>query len=516
MKDTKIYSLVLAATLAVFSGCDSDFEEINKNPNNPEAVPASLLLPTVIRNTAYEIEDLAWNYGNVVVQYSAKIQFTNEDRYNWGPQSDPYNSFFNTLRDVNNIIRLSEETGENNYRGIALVMKSYMYHVMTDSYGDVPYSEALQAKAGENSPAFDEQETVYAGIIADLKEANEIIGTSEEAVRGDILFDGDLLRWRKFANSLRMRIHMRLSDRVDPSGEMQAILNDPDTYPLFNSNDDQAAFQFLQDSPNQQPRYTSRSGSYDEFRLSENMENTLKSLGDPRLFAYAQPTTDSEAGIVGTADDYEGVPNGLADEEALKYSPSGDSTKGGSNYLSRVGIMFACRACDPERASPVAAQVVLMSYAELQFILAEARERNLITSGEAETYYLNGIEASFDYYESRLEVGGYEEIAAVIQPDAAYYTQPSVAYSGTTEEKLAKIGTQKWIALFNSGMEGWFDWRRTGYPAVTPGPGAVIPTVPVRFQYPSSVQALNLESYQAAVARQGEDMITTRVWWDVD
>jgi hypothetical protein len=178
--------------------------------------------------------------------------------------------------------------------------------------------------------------------------------------------------------------------------------------------------------------------------------------------------------------------------------------------------MYACRACDPDLASPVAAQVLLMSYAELQFILAEARERNFITSGEAEAFYLDGIQASADYYESRLNEGGYEELAAVIQPDGDYYNQASVTYAGSTEEKLAKIGTQKWIALFFNGMEAWFDWRRTGYPELTPGPGAVIPTVPVRFQYPSGVQALNLESYQAAVARQGEDMITTRVWWDVD
>src|SRR3970282_465813 len=161
--------------------------------------------------------------------------------------------------------------------------------------------------------------------------------------------------------------------------------------------------------------------------------------------------------------DYQGVPNGLADEEALKYSPGGDPAKGGSNYLSRLGIMYACRACDPDLASPVAAQVLLMSYAELQFILAEARERNFITSGEAEAFYLDGIQASADYYESRLNEGGYEELAAVIQPDGDYYNQASVTYAGSTEEKLAKIGTQKWIALFFNGMEAWFDWRRTGY-----------------------------------------------------
>lgn len=512
----KISTKILGALLLIFlaGACDDDFKEINKNPNSPEDVPPSLLLPTIIKNPVNESAGLAWGYGNVVMQYTGKIQFTNEDRYNWGPQGDPYNTFFTALRDVNNILQITEESGENNYRGVALVMKSWMYHVMTDAYGDVPYSEALQAKDGVSLPAFDPQSDVYTGILADLQKANELLGTSGEALEGDILYEGDVNKWKKFANSLRLRILMRLSDRVDPSGAMQAILNDPAT-PVFESNDDQAALTYLLDAPNQQPLYTTRSGSFDEYRLSENMETKLKALNDPRLYVYAQPTTDSETGLVGAPDDYEGVPNGLPDEEALQYSPSGDPEKGGSNFISRVGLMFSCRACD-ELASPIAAETVIMSYAELQFILAEARERGFISAGTAEDYYLKGISSTFDYYESRLQAGGFTELAAVVQPEASYFAQADVAYTGTQQEKLQKIGTQKWIALFFNGMEAWFDWRRTGYPEITPGPGAVINTVPVRFQYPSDAQALNAEAYEAAIKRQGADLITTRVWWDVD
>ncbi len=515
MKTFKITGALIMVLMLTVTSCDDDFEEINQNPNSPEQVSADLLVPTVIRSSVNEVAGLAWGFGNVVMQYTAKIQFTNEDRYNWGPRGNPYNDFYNALRDVNNIIVISEESGQNNYVALAKIMKSWMFSFMTDTYGDVPYSEATSAGEGINYPVFDRQENIYQGILEDLEDANTLLGTSSETLEGDILFNGDIMKWKKFANSLRLRIHMRLSDRIDPSSAMQAILDNSTANPIIQSNDDNAALQYLSEVPNQHPLYTTRSGSFDEYRLSENMEGILKSLNDPRLYAYAQPTTDSDAGVLGDPDTYQGVPNGLADEEALQYSPSGDPSKGGSNFISRVGLMFSCSACT-SLASPVAYQAMLISYAEVQFILAEARERGFITTGDAETYYLNGIRASFDYYESRLQAGNFGEIAAVIQPEADYFTQTDIAYTGTEEEKLEKIGRQKWLALFFNGMEAWFDWRRTGYPEITPGPAAFIPTVPVRFMYPTDVQALNAENYKAAINVQGPDQITTPVWWDVD
>lgn len=158
---------------------------------------------------------------------------------------------------------------------------------------------------------------------------------------------------------------------------------------------------------------------------------------------------------------------------------------------------------------------MLMSYAELQFILAEARERGFISIGTAEEYYQNGINASVDYYRGRYQLINLPQIAEKLVLDPGYFQQEGVAYTGTKEEKLSKIGTQKWLALFFTGMEGWYDWRRTGYPEIIPGPAAFINSVPVRYMYPSSVQALNGDQYKAAIARQGEDKITTRVWWDV-
>lgn len=515
MQFNKRYFTALALTLALgLSSCDKDFEEINVNPNSPEIVSSALLLPTVIRSTTNEIAGNAWGYGNVVMQYTAKIQFTNEDRYNWGPQGNPYSSFYNAMRDINNIIEISGTANQQNYVGIAKVLRAHLFSYMTDAYGEVPYSEALQAKSGVNYPQFDSQEAIYTGILAELEEANALLGTTAERVDGDILFNGSVIRWKRFANSLRLRILMRLSDRNDPSAAMQAILNNPSEFPVFTATNEEASLQYLGDVPNQHPLYTTRSGSFDEYRLSEKMEGSLKSLNDPRLFAFAQPTTASAVGVVGGVSDYDGVPNGLGDEEALQYSPSGDPSKGGSNYLSRVGLLWACSACTSQ-ANPTGYQAILMSYAEVQFILAEARERGFITTGSAEEYYKKGINASVDYYRNRYALINQPGIASRLVVDDTYFAQPTVAYAGTTQEKLAKIGTQKWLALFFSGMEAWHDWKRTGYPDIKPGPAAFINTVPVRFMYPGSVQALNEENYKAAIARQGADAITTKVWWDV-
>jgi hypothetical protein len=497
------------------SSCDEGFEEVNLNPNNPETVSSALLLPNIIRNAANEIIGKGWGYGNVVMQYTAKIQFTNEDRYNWGPQGNPYSVFYNTLRDVNNMISISGESGENNYIGVAKVMKSMMFAFMTDAYGDLPYTEAIGAKDGINYPRFDRQEVIYQGILSELEEANQLLGSSTESINGDILFQGDVLKWKKLANSLRLRALMRISDREDPSSAMQAIVSNPEQFPVFEGNEDNAALQYLQDVPNQHYLFTTRSGSFDEYRLSTTMEGVLKAFNDPRLYAYSQPTNESGDALVGDVEDYAGVPNGLADENAYGYSPSGDPNRGGSNFISRVGLLFSCLTCS-DLASPIGFQTVLMGYSELQFILAEARERGFISVGNAADFYQNGIAASFNYYEDRLRVANLNPIADVIQPAPSYFSQNVVAYSGDQAEKLQKIGTQKWLALFFHGMEAWFDWRRTGIPDIQPGPAAFIETVPVRFIYPTSVQALNRENYQEAVSVQGEDRITTRVWWDVD
>ncbi|SIQ29672.1 SusD/RagB family nutrient-binding outer membrane lipoprotein [Maribacter ulvicola] len=515
----KILLFICSLVLAI--SCTEDFETINVNPNYPASAAPGLLLPGVQREMAYNWGGQGWEEGFTVVQYGARLQFTSGDTYNWSPSGDPYNDAYASLRDVENIIK-DTEANENaqNYYGVALVMKSWIYSYVTDAYGDVPYSEATMGiENGNVTPAFDAQSAIYAGILEDLETANTVL-TNADNISGDIFYDGDIAKWRKFANSLRLRLLMRISD-VDNAtavAGMTQITSNPTAYPIFESNEDMAFVEWNSDNP--QPKYETRSGSFDEVRLSQTLETRLKDLNDNRLYVFAQPTTASEKGIFSEDfDDYVGMPNGLDDEAALGYSPSGNPDESGSNFISRLGILLGCRACNPEEASATASHTIIMSYSELQFILAEAAERGFISSGDAAMYYENGIRASFTYYTERVAAGGWSDIANAMQATDldGYVAQADVALTGATDDNLAKIALQKWISLFYTGFEGWSDWRRTGMPEVVPGPDAVNDgRVPVRFQYPNAVKSTNNENYNAAVQSMGADDINTKLWWDVD
>jgi hypothetical protein len=482
--------ILLSVGMLLFNACDKDFEEINTNPNVPNTVTPDLLLPNIIRSSVNEVMSTAWSYGNSLMQYTAKIQFVNEDRYQWGEVNGIWNTMYANLRDVNNIYTTAEKAGQSNYMGIALVMKSWMMSVLTDSYGDVPYSEAIQGKNKVYFPKFDTQEEIYNGILSDLQKANELLGSTPESVSGDILYGGDVAKWKKLANSLRLRYLMRISNRRNVAADMQAIVSNPATTPVFGGKSDNAALQYLPTVPNQFPLYTSRIGSVNEHRLSKTLGDKLMALNDPRLQVFARPTPAS----AGTANpQYVGVPNGLDDVAALQYN-------GGANFMSRIGTAYYIDGFGtPTEKDRDIARGIIMTYAELQFILAEAAQKGFITAKSAKEYYEEGVKASFNFY--GLEV------------PAGYLQQAGVAFE--SGDALQLIGTQKWISLFYSGLESWFDWRRTDVPAIIPGPANVNNNrVPVRFIYPGFEFSLNKENVEAAIVRQGPNDINTKVWWD--
>ncbi len=275
---------------------------------------------------------------------------------------------------------------------------------------------------------------------------------------------------------------------------MTSIVNDPNTNPIFESNADHAVYTYLANSPDQFPLFSARIGSFNEFRASKTMMDKLIGLNDGRYKIFFRPTPETEATADPSDDEYVGIPNGMGDEEALTYN-------GGPQFQSRIGPFFYEQS-NTDYGRKIA-KGVIMTYSELQFILAEAREKNLINTATAETYYTTGINASFSFYE--------------LTSSADYFTQPDVAYTGDTNSKLEKIGTQKWISLYFQGMEAWIDWRRTKYPSLSPSvDNQNDDRIPVRFIYPIIEQSLNSASRSAAVARQGDDDINTRVWWDVD
>ncbi len=513
-------TILIFAVGILLSGCTKDFDSINTNPKAPVSTAPDLLLPGVISSIIGSWGGFGGEEGLLITQHAAEIQSTSTDTYSWVSESQPYETGYNTLRNIYNLITASQDSeGLSGYYGIGLTLKTLIYDFMTDVYGDIPYANAIEGRTDNNFfPAFTSQEEIYKGMLSDLELANKVLSNDAVIITGDILYAGDVAKWQKFTNSLRLRLLMRISD-IDlqtAKAGIQEIVNNPDKYPIFGSNEDMAALQHTVENP--PSRFLSRVGSFDGYRLSETLENRLKAMNDVRLKVFAQPITASEKDIYSDNwDDYEGILNGLTAEESDLYSPTGDPEKSGSNYISKLGVLYACRECS-EKASASAAQTIIMSYSEVAFLLAEATQRNFIANKSAEAYYQDGIKASFDYYKERMNVGGWAELANVLQDVDmdAYLSQERVAFSQNIQEDLNKIYLQKWISQYYVGLESWSDWRRTSQPEVIPGPGAVNDKkVPVRFLYPIDVKSTNNENYKKAVENMGGDTLNNRLWWDV-
>ena len=488
MRLFNIKFLFCLLAIVAFQACTEDFEDINTNPNEPTADKAnpSLILPKILYEVGDEVtSDLSWGFGNIVAQLVATNNFTSVDLYDWGSRSGSWDLFYRNARDAQNLFNLGETRGNDNLKAVALVLKSYIFTQLTEMYGEIPYSQALSGKAEEPvlEPSYDTQADIYKGILADYATANDLFGTTG-TITGDILFGGSVEKWQKLCNSLRLRTIMRLENKWSEMGmsanDLRAIYENE---LIMESNDDNGTLPYLATSPNQWPLQTSRVGSFDEKRMSQRVETTLKDINDPRLSILFRPIDNQDSTGV-----FRGIPNGLSEDNAINFN-------GGPTNQSRLGNRFR----DTDIPANVNVDMTFMQYNEVMFILAEAAEKGYI-NGNAEQFYRNGIEATMEYY------------GAIA--DAAYFNQNGVNYKAATDQaqRLNLIGTQKWLGLIMVGMEAWFDYRRTGIPNLEPGPDARFNEVPFRLEYPGDEQTLNEANYNTAVNRQGEDEITTRPW----
>lgn len=511
-----IYKYVIAFAMIVgFGACTDNFDDINSNNNVPSISQADpkMLLTTSIESMTNRVHEifLGHEMGSCWVQHMAKVQYTDEDRYI--PRASVINNTWNSLyaasgQDIAAILEIAESKNLKNYKGVALVLKVYIVSLLTDMFGDVPYSQAWQGSAATPilSPAFDKQSDIYPDLVAKLKEANDLLGSGTEDVEGDILYDGDLDKWKSFANSLRLRLLLRMSAKVDVSAQMKEIIDNPTTYPVFTSNDDNAALIYLGSAPNNNPINENRK-TRDDHRVSKTLvdimyADAIGSEYDYRIHCYASETEG--------AGDFEGLPNGLRAADAAAYKTNGLS------YTSKIGSYF----------TQATAPGMLMSYAELCFILAEAAHKNYISGGEtaAAEYYTKGIKASYMQFADGINDGivsyyGVAEGTYVVgKGDANDPLEWFLADGGWTYDSskaMEQIGVQKWIALFDQGLQANFEQRRIGYPVlVAPVENANNNKVPVRFYYPSDEYARNKKNVEAAVASQGKDDLNTKVWWN--
>lgn len=480
----KKYILAFGIFSVLLQGC-SDFESTNTNPNQPGKVPAATLIPNILYTCMGEDGDVAnstgmystfvgGDMGGCWAQHLSKVQYNDEERYK--PRGAVVQDFWETIyedvvNDANKMNILATEENNKNLQGIALILKAYGFSVLTDCYGDIPFSEALKVDEGILKPKYDKQEDVYTGILALLDEAQTLLapGNGEVPASSDVLYKGDITKWKKFAGSLKFRCLMRISSKRNVAADLQAIVNSGN---WFSSNSDDAAFVFNTAQPTANPFYeTVVFLNRAEWKVNSVLIDMLSNIGDPRLSVYAQKASDST---------YRGKPSGYVNVPSSAY---------GYKNISAIGKKYL------EANAPG----VFMSYAELCFLLAEARQRGLISTGTAEDFYNKGITASLSYNGI-----GASDIAS-------YISKPSVMLE--PGEELKKISEQKWLALFGQGIEAWTEWRRTKFPVLSPAVDGVIDEIPSRYQYPSNEQSINSASYTAAVANQGADLLTTKIWW---
>lgn len=475
--------IAIVLGLSFGSACTDGFDELNTDPNNPTNISPQYLLPYAIERTV----DRYWG-GNVRferlnidgmmlwMQYLSRNIYSNEgDNYGITPTfyNNTWKSFYNDgLVNFQRIIAQSKSDGplpNTNYEGIALVMRSWTFMLLADIYGPIPYTEAIKGTDSSPiyTPSYDSMGKVYTGLLKDLKEANDKLKVGGPVVSGDIMYSGDILKWKKFANSLMVRLANRQA--VKKPAESKAILNeilsDPAKYPVFTSNADNAILKNTDARPsNNEWHEVMIIGGRTDWNLSKTLVDKLLSLNDSRLMVFGSPVK----GV------FEGIPNGLPDAIATTYLSS----------AATLGSYFTAAS----------APSVLMTYSELMLDFAEAGidgDVNINT----EEYLKKGVTASFAQFGA---------------------TMPSDYLNKLTTDKPT-ILDQKWIALFGQGVESWTEYRRTGYP-ILPGkdPRAVFENngiLPTRLPYPTTEYSLNKARLDEGIKLLGPDNMQSKLWW---
>jgi hypothetical protein len=488
-----ILTISLVAMLLVINAC-KDFDELQNDPNRSLETHPGLLLTNIQAASPGNSNSVVPTFNVVSVGAmlaSRMIVFTDgasaEQYYGW--QRAEFTRY-NTLRQIVKMEEEAERLQLDNYKYLALFLKSVHILELTKVFGDVPYSEALKTELDIFKPIYDNQEDIYVQVLDDLKAANNGLSAESGDITGDVVYGGDLTKWKKLINSYSLRVLISLSEktgntRLNVVNRFQEIVGNPDQYPIFTSNADNAALEFQDLAGNRYP-YFNNNNFKTAYYMEESFVNLLKEREDPRLFVFADKKPQGDALPETDFDAYGGL--GGSD-------PLADNT-------NRLVNGEASRVDERYYLDPVNEPSVLMGYAELEFTLAEAAARGWITD-DPKDHYENGIRASLEFY----GVGSDEQ--------DAYLAGPSVAYVPANGVEM--IVTQKYINFFmNGGWEAFFNHLRTGFPEFDVDGGGILNNgqVPKRWMYPQSELQLNVENVEAAISRQysGNDNINGVMW----
>lgn len=479
--------------LVIFSACTKNIDSLNIDPNRPKSVTPGVMLGQMQYRVVSSTIRASRNFTHELMQVDAPRSSPNGlglHRYVVDPGAVLWTPMYSYLTDVEDILTISASLKEDNYRAIALIYRSWIYSILTDAYGDVPFSEATKATQGLLLPKFDNQKNIYIQILKDLDTANAIINTTKALTYGgDQVYNANVLtsgvntgmvKWRRFANSLRLRLLLRILKRdgeLPIKSEIQRMLDNPTLYPIILSNLDEAIFRFPGTYPYFNPYYNERQLEWrDGTYFTTFFINRLNADNDPRRAIWARTVTVNGQQV------YRGIESG---------------------YPSTTEYLVGANSSYNDAMKTASNLGVMLTYAEVEFILAELALRGYNTGKTPKMHYENAVTASMVQWGVTLPSG--------------FLTQPAVAFpeSGTFDTRLERIILQKYIAYFFVDYQSWFEKRRTGYPVLPRGIG--IPAAnqfPSRAPYPTYLQSLNADNLKAAATAIGGDNSAVKVWWE--
>lgn len=517
MKLINTFAPAIMASAIVLAGCNKKFEDYERNPNRAESVSADL----VFRGIASDMNgDRPWSNVTRWNQFDCcNYNYYGDQRYDWTGGSMNYTT-------LKNVVKMEEEAVKrglpevNAYAAIGKFQRAFFYYRMTSLMGDLPLKEALKGLENDK-PVYDSQKDVFIQILAWLETANtelaQLIAAGDRVLDGDIYFNNDLKKWQKVVNTFRLRVLIALSKKAAESGlnvkaQFAEIIGNKIKYPLMESMSDN--MQYIYSAVNKYPSNPDNLGfDATRYNMSATYLNNLVGLNDPRAYITAEPATKQ----INT--------NGKSPADITAYvgAPSGEDLANMSSKMSNAeDAEYSVRSRSRYYSSYMGESGIIIGYPEMCFNIAEAINLGWI-SGDAESWYKEGIKASLRFYGIPVDAAGtfskvYKNTNYTIpfDFDGVYYTQASVKYKGDNADGLKQILLQKYLAFFqNSGWEAFFNWRRTGVPEFSVGVGTGNSgAIPKRFQYPSSERTTNGENWNAAVTAQfgGDDSINGAMW----
>jgi hypothetical protein len=487
--------------------CDKGFDELNVNKTAATSINPVFTLNNATINTSFPTGTILYEIGIVQQMVSpnsgvlAGANFNQDIRDNTQQNWQRY--YRSVIRNTYDVISTTKSLpARSNLYNMARILQSYSFLVLTDSYGDIPYSEAGKGYTNQLIfPKYDAQQTVYAGIIKELTEATAALDASKTIETADILYGGNVSLWKKFGNSVLLRAGMRLT-KIDLT-QAQSIVQKAFQAGIMEANSDNA---FIKHDANylnalgQTLNSTESSNIY----LGAPFVAFLQQMNDPRLKSIALRYVGAKSGNDQTS------ARATTDPSLQIGMPFGfdNGSIGTEVAKSKLASFYDYSQVDRTRMAKTTSPMFLVTAAQTQLLLAEAAQRGWITGSTAETFFNKGVKLHME------QMALYDANSAVSATaiDAYQKANPYNASAG-----LEQINTQYWVASFLNGPEAFANFRRSGFPNLAPNPfpgksikGAFIR----RLTYPNSEISVNGVSVKEAIARMGADDLDAKVWWD--